>query len=52
MSVKSGKLKCAICGSDVAISSRAYGGLPRWVCIVQTCTNSEIALDLEDSNDL
>jgi hypothetical protein len=34
------------------ISSRAYGGLPRWVCVVSICINSEIALDLDESNDL
>lgn len=52
MTTRSGKLKCAACGSDVTISSRTYGGLQRWVCSVQTCINSEIALDPEDSNDL
>lgn len=52
MTVRSGKLKCAACGSEVLVSSRAYGGLRRWVCIVQTCINSEIALDLEESSGL
>ena len=52
MTTKSGRLKCAACGSDIEISSRTYGGLQRWVCVVPTCINSEIALDLEDTNDL
>lgn len=51
MTTKTGNLKCSICGSDVVISSRPYGGMLRWVCILQTCVNSEIALDLEDNND-
>jgi hypothetical protein len=52
MSVRSGKLKCGVCGSDVQISTYLYGGMQRWVCTDQTCTNSEIALDMENTNDL
>lgn len=52
MSKRSGKLKCAACGSDVLVSSRAYNGMPRWVCAVPICINSEIAWDLDESNDL
>jgi|APGre2960657404_1045060.scaffolds.fasta_scaffold40273_3 hypothetical protein len=52
MSIRSGKLKCAACGSDVMVSSRAYSGMPRFVCVVPICINSEIAWDLDESNDL
>ena len=52
MTTRSGKLKCAACGSDVMVSSRAYSGMPRWVCVVPICINSEIAWDLDESNDL
>lgn len=52
MTTKTGKLRCAKCGSDVVISSRPYGGLHRWVCSTPICINSEIAFDLEDTNDL
>jgi len=52
MTVKTGRLKCAACGSDVMVSSRVYSGMPRWVCVVPICINSEIAWDLDESNDL
>lgn len=51
MTTRTGKIHCSACGSDVEISSRTYGGLPRLVCTMQTCVNSEIAWDMEDSND-
>ena len=49
--IRTGKIHCSACGSDVGISSRTYGGLPRLVCTMQTCVNSEIAWDMEDIND-
>lgn len=52
MTTRSGRLKCAACGSYVEISSRTYGGLQRWVCSTPICINSELALDLEETNDL
>ena len=52
MTTKTGKLKCANCGSDVQISSKPYGQLHRFVCSELTCVNSELAFDLEDNNDL
>jgi transposase-like protein len=48
--MKSGKLKCGICGSDVTISSKTYGGMQRFVCTTLTCVNSEFDWDLEDTN--
>lgn len=50
--IRSGKLKCGVCTSDVKISTGIYGGMQRWVCTDPTCTNSEIALDLENTNDM
>lgn len=47
MSKKTGKLSCMLCGSNLIVSSRSYGGMQRFVCVVQTCANSEIAWDME-----
>ena len=47
MTTKTGNLKCSMCGSDVVVSSRLYGGMLRWICTMQTCANSEIAWDME-----
>lgn len=51
-SIRTGKLRCAVCGSEVQISTFRYGGMKRWVCTEETCINSETALDLETTNEM